>query len=576
MFPLILLLYPLRHIYVGLDLWDTGYNYANFRYMGLEHMDSMWLFATYLANAVGHLLTFLPGGHTLLFLNLYTGLFISLLAVGAYFFCKDRLHMPAGIVFLGEFVAISLCWCPTALLYNYLTYVLFLAAVFLLYEGLTGNKKLFLVLAGVALGTNVFVRFSNLPQAALILAVWGYGLLCRKKFRKAAQETAFCFAGYAGAICLWLFYLSVRYGFSEYVSGIMRLFAMTDTASDYKATSMVFGMLKEYTDQLYWVIRIGLLLLAGVAAWFVLPKKWIKVKQAVCVLLALGAGTWLYVNQFSPLSFDSYISMLRPAILFLMLTLFVCILRILQKGTGKEEKLLAMMIILQVLLTSLGSNNRLYPSINNLFVAAPYVFFCIYRFFRQKEYFPVKPFALMVSAVFVFQSIGFGACFVFTEAQGAKKVDTKVKNNAILSGIYMSKERAQWMEELSAYVEENGLTGEEVLLYGNIPALSFYLGMPSAFNPWSDLASFSLSAMTEAMEQLEGTPVVILEHRYALYLQEGEAGLMNAGYKEEEIKKITEDAKIALIAAYMEQNGYTERFSNNKFALYEAEKRSYD
>lgn len=81
----VLFLYPLRHIWIGLDLWDTGYNYANFQYMGLEHMDSMWLFSTYLATAVGHLLSFLPGAKTLLGMNLYTGLFVSLLAEMGYF-----------------------------------------------------------------------------------------------------------------------------------------------------------------------------------------------------------------------------------------------------------------------------------------------------------------------------------------------------------------------------------------------------------------------------------------------------------------------------------------------------------
>ena len=49
LFPAILLLYPLRHINWGLDLWDTGYNYANFQFMGTDHMDPMWLFSTYLA-----------------------------------------------------------------------------------------------------------------------------------------------------------------------------------------------------------------------------------------------------------------------------------------------------------------------------------------------------------------------------------------------------------------------------------------------------------------------------------------------------------------------------------------------
>ena len=85
-FVVILMLYPLRHIHWGLDLWDTGYSYANFQYMGLEHMDSMWLFSTYFANVVGHILTKLPGAGTLVGMNLYTGLFVSGLALAGYLF----------------------------------------------------------------------------------------------------------------------------------------------------------------------------------------------------------------------------------------------------------------------------------------------------------------------------------------------------------------------------------------------------------------------------------------------------------------------------------------------------------
>ena len=56
-FPAILLLYPLRHVCIGLDLRDTGYNYANFLYMGLDDMDPMWMLSTYLANVWGHVVT---------------------------------------------------------------------------------------------------------------------------------------------------------------------------------------------------------------------------------------------------------------------------------------------------------------------------------------------------------------------------------------------------------------------------------------------------------------------------------------------------------------------------------------
>ena len=173
----ILAFYPLRHIGWGLDLWDTGYNYANFQYMGTKHMDSMWLFSTYLTNAVGNMLTKLQGGDTLMGMNLYTGLFAGALALIGYFFCTRKLKMPKAIVFLGEMTALSLCWCPTASLYNYLTYVLFLFSVIFLYLGLVRDKKGYLVCAGVLLGSNVLVRFSNLPEAAMIVAVWAYDII---------------------------------------------------------------------------------------------------------------------------------------------------------------------------------------------------------------------------------------------------------------------------------------------------------------------------------------------------------------------------------------------------------------
>lgn len=110
----ILVFYPLRHIHWGIDFWDTGYNYANFQYMGFEHMDSMWVFSTYLANVVGNLLSKLPAAGSLVGMNFYTGLFVSGLAVAGFWFCTEKLQIPVWLAFVGEMVAISLCWCPTA------------------------------------------------------------------------------------------------------------------------------------------------------------------------------------------------------------------------------------------------------------------------------------------------------------------------------------------------------------------------------------------------------------------------------------------------------------------------------
>lgn len=617
LFVVVLAFYPLRHISWGLDLWDTGYNYANFQYMGTEHMDSMWLFSTYLANGVGNLLTKLPGGGTLVGMNFYTGLSVSILAPAGYFFCTRSLKIPSWIAFVGELVAVSLCWCPTALLYNYLTYMLFLGCTILLYHGLTKEKKGCLIAAGICLGANVLVRFSNLPEAALIVAVWAYDVICRleegkRLWKRLLSHTGWCLLGYLGALAVLFGWIQIRYGLSNYVEGIGRLFAMTDTATDYKATSMILNLVDTYVENMYWVVRIGIILAGGLvlfaaAGWLesLLNRKASLQKaapalrmavRALWVVVSLAMVGWLYYRGFCSLEFYSYGSILRPGVLFLMLTMLIGLIRIFHPDSPKEEKLISGMLILIIILTALGSNNKVYPSLNNLFVAAPYTLWESWRFIsgrreRQPEKseeskklnlkliinpFPAKGLLAAFLAMCLFQFGAFGAKFVFAEATGVQDISAAVENNQILKNVKMSPEKAQWMTEISGYVNENDLRGEEVILYGRIPSLSYYLQMPSAFNPWSDLDSYSIETMKEALLQLSGeiaenkekAPVIILEKDYWRYMEEGMNGLEASGVDEAKTAKIVGDDKLPLLWKFMETWNYQKVFENGKFVIY--------
>ena len=677
--------YPLRHINWGLDFWDTGYNYANFSYMGLEHMDSMWLFSTYLANAAGRLLTMLPGADGLAGMNLYTGCVVSLLAIAGYLFCTRKLGISRGIAFVGELVAVSLCWCPTALLYNYLTYVLFLGCVILLYLGLTEDKRWFLFAAGVCLGCNVLVRFSNLPEAAMIVAVWAWDVISAREasgdaaavgttagLRRMARHTLWCLGGYLAALAVLFGYIHIRYGIDAYIEGIGRLFAMTDNATDYKASSMLMGLVGAYVENLYWAVRIGAIVLAcmiGMAVyervkagghrmvWFVccgvavVVLAWLylwglhplagyrvysllrigilfvmlllafvmagflgerrifrlSLGQVICCVVAALMLVWLYARGFCSFEFYAYGSILRPGILFLMLTMLIGVVRIFHPASSKEEKLISGMVILVVLLTSIGSNNGVYPSLNNLFVAAPYTLWQCWRFARYVKdgragyprivaasgrsgkldfilyAFPTKAVVAAFLAMFLFQSAVFGYCFLFAEATGARDITSVIKNNEVLLGVKMSPERAKWMSEISGYVDENHLQGREVILFGQIPAMSYYLQMPSAFNPWSDLRSYSYETMasdlgkvTSELDIGEECPVILMDREYAgqyeTYLQGGEELLREQGVGEKRIEWIvgTMD-KYLLIREFAEEYNYDLTFENEKFVLLRAE-----
>ena len=111
-----LTVFAFRKVNKGLDLWDTGYNLANFQWMGTEHMDNMWLFSTYLSNVIGHLFSLLPGGKTLLGMNIYTTGVTVLLMFSVGYFLSRYMKIPQLVIIAGEFVALNLCWAPSAIL----------------------------------------------------------------------------------------------------------------------------------------------------------------------------------------------------------------------------------------------------------------------------------------------------------------------------------------------------------------------------------------------------------------------------------------------------------------------------
>lgn len=582
LFPLILLLYPLRHVNVGAEWWDTGYNYGNFLFM--ERMDPMWVFSTYLGNALGNLMTRLPFGRYMLGMNVYTGLLVSLLALSGYYFFRKKVGLPSGITFLGEFLAVNLCWCPTALLYNYLTYVLLGAGVMSLYTALWEEKKRYFVIAGVCLGVNVFVRFPNLAQMGLILGVWAFGILRKKRFGQVLAETGWCVLGYLSGALLCLGYLAARYGLAEYVGAIARLLGMPSEATDYTLYSMVYYQLVNYLQNLIWLSYLAGFTLLGVLGFAVLPGKWVRLKRAGFVCCVFAGFYFLMQRDMFNMKYSTKLSAFQWSAFLLTATLLIGIVTLLRSGAGLKEKLLLGLGILVIVITPLGSNNHLYSSINNLFFVAPVTLWMIVRLLGKLPgeirlragkkaiggslrlfLFPVKAMILCMLFMLGVQSLGFGLGYVFSESDGGENLHTKIENSDILKGMYTSPDRAEVMKTLFAYADQQGLKGHEIILYGGIPALSYYLEMPFAITSWPDLRSYQYSVMEEDLrkvsEQIEAgereLPVILLE----------------AGLKEELESGQTSDAKLKLLLDWAGQYDYRVAFENEKFLLLRAGQR---
>lgn len=566
-----LILYPLRHVNVGVDLWDGGYNYANFRYNSLNYMDSMWYFATWLANGIGSLIMRLPLSGTMLGMNVYTGLIVSTMATVSYFFCVKKLRMPAPLAFVGVLAAISLCWLPTASLYNYLTYLFLLVGICLLYQGLVSGKGGWLIAAGVVLGLSVGIRFSNLVQIGLILAVWAYGLFAKKSLPDAMKDTGRCILGYVAGLGIFLLMISLFYGLEEYTTAVSRLFQMTENAVDYKPVTMFTNIFSAYYESSYWTKRFLVMFGGGFLVCILpLPEKYTNLKKTVCVLITAAVMLWLTRAGFNYRDFASYDAIYAPCVMLFEMMILLALAQVFNRKVAKEDRLFSVLLLLMIFIAPLGSNNVMYCNINNAFLILPGFLRLGWNFCRERKevpVFPVKCVFFSVSFFVLLQSAGFGINFVYEGAAGGRGLETEISQIPVLKGMHTGEKRVENLEGLYEYLTEEALSDRECILYGNIAGISYFMDLPPAMNIWGDLLSYGPEVMQKDLDNIireaeMGTdyPLVILERRYADYLDTGEAeGLF---YNE------LSEVKLLLLRDYMINQQYELTYYNEGFAVY--------
>ncbi|MEG2871707.1 MAG: hypothetical protein RR875_09165, partial [Clostridium sp.] len=380
-FPIILLLYPLIHYNIGVDIADTGYSLGGFLFP--NQMGEEWVtFSMYFANLVGRLLTGLPYGHTLMGMNLYTGLLVSMTALTAYFFfCKK---IPSRIAFVGVFVAVSLCWCPTVILYNYLTYLFFTTAVVLLYHGLTKEKHILLIIAGVMIGLNVMTRFPNIVETALILCVWYYGWLRHKKISLVIQDTAWCLSGFVLGMGSILLLLTIQGKIGSYTQMIISLVTLGSSSADgHSVIDMLRSIIDAYRMGGKWMLYLLLTVLAGTFFLSVWGDRFRRIRRilylaGIPVLFRLLYGRGMFNFDY----YNMWMAILQWSVIFIILSIVVTIWVLGSHKTTNSDKLLAALILMITLLTPLGSDNYLNQNINNLFLVAPFTLYWLWRFIK--------------------------------------------------------------------------------------------------------------------------------------------------------------------------------------------------
>lgn len=565
-FIILLVFYPLILINQGLDVSDTTYSLANFQHFA--SMDGTWMVATFLANVVGYLMMHLPLGDTLTGMYFYTALVQSVIALTVYLIMRKRI--PAALVFVGEWIALGLCWCPSTVLYNYLTYLLMTVGILLLYGGILKDSRKYYIAAGVCLGVNVAVRMPNVVQAAFIVALWYGAYVCGRTFKKTVRDTLWCILGYVVGFGVPFAAICIRDGIGAYPAMVHTMFAMTEQAVDYKPTAMITGMFGDYAVGLFWLIFAGLCMAGG---WllFAVQRKFCGDKRSaayVCkgvyiavlfVLLRFYWGKGVFTFQYY-----GERSMYYPAVLLLLVTIFAAVYCLMKKDMSTEQKILAVLVLVQIFVTPLGSNNYLYPIISNLFLCVPFLLWVS----KPKSFVWKAPLVLLIVFMLI-QSTGFHMSYAFRDGDEGEARDTVLTMPSKAVGIYTNKDNAAWLEELAEYAQSAELSGREVILYGDLPGIGYLLDMPPALSTfWPDLPSYRMMEYERDMAQLTEPPVIIVSSPIAAYLNEDADGMNWFGV---DTDALDADKKLQMLSDYMEEHSYCETFANGRYVVYVTE-----
>ncbi len=560
-FPVLLFLFAMIGVNRGVDLTDTTYSLGNYEQFGRLRGD--WIYATYLANMSGSLLFHMTGGR-LLWMNVVTRLLPLAASLAVYFSFQKKI--PPVLMFIGELISLGLCWCPTVILYNYLSYLLFTIAGLILWRWSEEEKKRLLFLAGVVLGLAFLVRISNLVYCIWILFVW-YHL--GKQAREIAKASGICIAGYCSGIAVALLILILSEaghgglqgainglgGMVQWVSGLFT--SSAGDAGGYSMGAMLKAIAGGYLFGAKWFLFLLAGMLVGTVMFSILKDRYLLPKKIIylCGVALLfvyyfrnGVCTAKYYNNGS-------IFGIGTIMLFVFLLCFVYIASpFCHKALLRKDKGLAFFALVALLAAPLGSNNHLYAVLNQMFLTAPIGICLLGKWIETQErrnwFHPLRYMAVAFLALVTFQCVLFGSIYSFKDGEDGSPRDTRMGASCkTLAGMYTNAAHKEATEGLAQAVGDPA--DARLLTYGNLPGLHYALGMEPALSKlWPDLDSYALAEMESELQSLQGQSFWIIT---AAKMPDYTGDMQK---------------KYSLLQDFIYNNGYEIEYQNEEFIVY--------
>ncbi len=566
LFPVMIVLLPLIGVWRGVGLADTTVSMLG--YLHPEKLSPFWDYGYFYSNLLGHLFSKLPSGNMLVVMNFLCATIPAFSGLIAYFFARK--YMEDFVAFLGVWGAMCLGLCPVIILYNYLTYFFMLIAVVLIYQGLVRGKKAYLSIAGFVLAQNVFVRFPNVMEVLFIVVVWYYCLVNCVRAREGLRLTLRCVIGYAvGIVTGFVVILITRGTLAGFFTMIHDVIFISDSSAGYSVSDMIVATIRNYIlPYKFEAVMLLMMLAGGVVSHFlgkIRSSKPLLVFKFVCILASLALLIWFGMRELYDFDYNGYTPFNKMAII-LITVIWVVLLSVLAKWNGDPNaKVMALMIAMILLITPLGSNNGIYPVINNLLIPLPFLLGW-WREWCQRDtrnfWVPTR-IGLTIFAMFLlFQANAFKVNFTFGDYDDAESPrNTVVTGLGNIDGMWTRKARVEELQSLRASVDSLCEKEDRILVYGNIAGLYYVLDRDCPTSDyWTVLNTNSAKRLKKDLEKLDADtcPVFILGRNQYLEYTDTTAVMMNE----------TDYEKRMLLWNYVKEHHYRYIDTIGEFVIY--------
>ncbi len=465
-------------VWQGLDFTDMGFWLTGYQQL-YAHPDRSLTTVCWLSSFIGHWVGIVFGGSVIAYRLGYV-VVVTISAITAYWILASRLGhsrtLAAMVLLTVGFTRVTGCnWIG----YNDLTALFYLAGAALLYLGLTANRRRLVVLAGVVLGANTFIRFPNVLGLTLVAAIWLQAWAGRWTLRKVGAESAWFLGGFLSGLTLILGLVILHGHATLYLQAIQGLFGVAvDGSSHHPGSGLLKGFIYDHVQA--FVEALSVLTVWG---WI---ANWVSKQKRLWATCALAASV---LPLFFIIYFRHHWLWCITGICYAVLLMIV----VLNLRRDKPLALLAFIAAMVLFLAPLGSNLGMANAIFGMWLALPLTLAWLWQSagralqvqfnargdgFEADGLFTMGPRGFRVLAMtfvlaLLLQSLASAWRQTFRDSQNRLSMTHSVAH-PLLRGTYTTAARAKAVTELLAAMSHFTRPGDEVLAYNGMP-LTYFL-----------------------------------------------------------------------------------------------------